>query len=179
VLVWAEPITDVALGSGYEDSVGVLRALAPFMFLLGTGTFITLAVNYVGEASRRIWVSIATLALCAAIDIALLPTIGVVGAAIAMDVAFTGYVLGHFWICRRVFDFSVEQLVLALVRCLVAAAAMAGTLALFGTSSLSPIDWVAGAIAGIAVYAMTLVVTREVTRDEIRSLVAQLRPGAA
>jgi O-antigen/teichoic acid export membrane protein len=179
VIVWAQPIADLALGSGYEESVGVLRALAPFMFLLGTGTFITLAVNYVGEASRRIWVSIATLALCTAIDVALLPTIGVVGGAIAMDVAFTGYVLGHFWICKRVFDFSVETLVLTLVRCLVAAAAMAGTLALFGTSSLSPLDWVAGTLAGTAVYLGTLLVTREVTRGEIESLVAQVRPGTS
>lgn len=174
VLVWAKPIADVALGSGYEESVGVLRALAPFMFLLGTGTFITLAVNYVGEAKRRIWISIATLAVCAAINVALLPTIGVVGGAIAMDVAFTGYVLGHFWICKRVFDFSIARLALTLVRVLVAAAATAGTLALFGTSSLSWIEWVAGGLAGNLVYLLVLVLTRELSRAEIASALEQL-----
>src|SRR5205823_8817766 len=54
VVVWAGPIADVVLGSGYAESAGVLRALGPFMFMLGIGTFITLAVNYVGEAKRRI-----------------------------------------------------------------------------------------------------------------------------
>jgi O-antigen/teichoic acid export membrane protein len=167
VLVWAKPIADIALGTGYEQSVGVLRALAPFMFLLGIGTFITLAVNYVGEAKQRIWLSIGTLALCIALDVALLPTIGVVGAAIAMDVAFTGYVLGHFWICKRVFDFPVERLALTLLRCLLAAAAMAGALALFGTSSLSWAAWLTGALAGSIVYVLVLTATGEISRSEI------------
>ncbi len=173
VLIWAEPIADIALGAGYEDSVEVLRALAPFMFLLGIGTFITLAVNYVGEAKQRIWLSIGTLAICAALDVALLPTIGVVGAAIAMDVAFTGYVLGHFWICKRVFDFSVRRLVLTLVRCLAAAGAMAGALALIGTSSLSWAEWLAGAIAGGLAYLLVLIATGEISRAEIRAAIDQ------
>jgi O-antigen/teichoic acid export membrane protein len=175
LLVWAQPIVELGLGSGYEGSVPVLRALAPFMFLLGVGTFISLAVNYVGEAKQRIWLSIGTLVLCAAIDLALLPTIGVVGAAIGMDVAFTGYVLGHFWICKRVFDYSVEQLALTLMRCLVAAGAMAGALALIGTSSLSWGQWVSGAIAGTLAYVFALIATREVSRAEIAAAVGMVR----
>ena len=174
VLIWARPIADLALGSGYGGSVAVLRALAPFMFLLGIGTFISLAVNYVGEAKRRIWLSIATLAVCAAIDVALLPTIGVVGGAIGMDVAFTGYVLGHFWICKRVFDYSVERLLLTLFRCLLAAGGMAAVLALVGTGSLSWAEWIAGGIFGGLTYVLVLVVTREVTRAEIADLMGEL-----
>jgi O-antigen/teichoic acid export membrane protein len=181
LLVWSQPIADVALGSGYEDSVGVLRALAPFMFLLGVGTFISLAVNYVGEAKQRIWLSIGTLVVCTALDLALLPTVGVIGAAVGMDVAFTIYVLGHFWICRRVFDFPVERLALTLVRCLVAAGAMAAALALVGTSSLSWAQWLVGAIAGAAAYALALIVTGEISRTEIKSVFemigSRLRPG--
>ena len=183
VVVWAEPIADIALGAGYEESVEVLRTLAPFMFLLGIGTFITLAVNYVGEARQRIWLSIATLVVCAALNVALLPTIGVVGAAIAMDVAFTGYVLGHFWICKRVFDFSVERLLLALVRCVLAAAAMAGVLVLLGTSSLSAVEWIAGAVGGSVAYLLVLAVTREISREEIAAVVdlvrRRVRPASA
>lgn len=181
VLVWSQPIADVALGSGYEGSVGVLRALAPFMFLLGVGTFISLAVNYVGEAKRRIWLSIGTLVICTVLDLVLLPTIGVVGAAIGMDVAFTVYVLGHFWICRRVFDFPVERLALTLARCLAAAGAMAGALALTGTSSLSWAQWLIGAIAGGVAYVLALIVTGEISRAEIKSVVemvaSRLRPA--
>jgi O-antigen/teichoic acid export membrane protein len=180
VLVWAKPIADLALGSGYQESIGVLRALAPFMFLLGIGTFITLAVNYVGEAKQRIWLSIGTLVLCTALDVALLPTIGVVGGAIGMDIAFTGYVLGHFWICKRVFNFPVERLALTLARCLLAAGAMVGVLALIGTSSLSWSQWLTGAIAGGVAYLLVLTVSGEVSRAEIKTVVdlviTRLRP---
>jgi O-antigen/teichoic acid export membrane protein len=183
VIVWAEPIVDVALGSGYEGSVAVLRALSPFMFMLGIGTFIALAVNFIGEAKSRIWLSVVTLVVCTAINLALLPTIGVEGAAIAMDVAFAGYVLGHFWICKRVFDFPVMRLTLTLVRCLVAAAVMAGVLALFGTSSLSWVEWLIGSVAGGAAYVLALIVTGEISRAELAAVVQQvtrrLRPARA
>jgi O-antigen/teichoic acid export membrane protein len=174
VVIWARPIADLALGSGYGGSVPVLRALAPFMFLLGIGTFISLAVNYVGEAKRRIWLSIVTLAVCAAIDVALLPTIGVVGGAIGMDVAFTGYVLGHFWICKRVFDYSVERLTLTLFRCLLAAAGMAAVLALVGTGSLSWAEWIAGGVLGGLTYVLVLTVTGEISRAEIAAAAGEL-----
>jgi len=172
--VWAQPIADVALGARYHESVAVLRALAPFMFLLGIGTFITLAVNYVGEAKQRIWLSIGTLAVCATLDLMLLPTIGVVGAAIGMGVAFTGYVAGHFWICKRVFHFPVRRLVLTLVRCLLAASAMGAVLFAVGTSSLTWSDWLTGALGGATAYATVLLAGGEVSRSEIAAIAAEL-----
>jgi O-antigen/teichoic acid export membrane protein len=168
LLVWTEPIVDLALGAGYEDSVAVLRTLTPFIFLAGLGTFITLAVNYIGEARRRIVISIVAVALNAAIDLVLLPRIGVVGGAVATDIAFTVYVAGHFWICKQVMDLPLGPVAATLVRATLAAGAMAGVLALFGVSSLSWYDWVLGGVAGLAVYCAALVLTGEVTRDELR-----------
>lgn len=167
LLVWTMPIVDLALGSGYEGSVSVLRALTPFVFLAGLGTFITLAVNYIGEARRRIALAVGTVALNAAIDLVLLPRIGVVGGAIGTDVAFGLYVAGHFWICKQVMDLSLRPVAVTFARCVLAAAAMAGVLALFGTSSLSWVDWVAGALAGLAAYAGALILTGEVSRAEL------------
>jgi O-antigen/teichoic acid export membrane protein len=174
VIVWAKPISDLVLGSGYSESIPVLRALAPFMFLLATGTFLALTVNFVGEAKRRIWIAVLTVAICATIDIALLPTIGVVGAAIGMDVAFAGYVLGHYWICRRVFEFPVRRLLLTLGRCLLAAAVMGVVLAFIGTSSLAPWQWVAGGIFGALAYVGALIASGELTRAEIVAAFAEV-----
>jgi O-antigen/teichoic acid export membrane protein len=169
LLVWAEPIVDLVLGSSYDGSVPVLRALAPFVFLAGLGTFITLVVNYVGEARRRIVISIVTVALNAAIDLILLSRIGVVGGAIGTDVAFALFVAGHFWICRKVMGLPLRPLVVTGLRCLVAAGAMTGALALFGTSSLTWAEAVIGSIAGISAYLVALLVTREITVAELRS----------
>ena len=88
LLAWSTPIVNLTLGAGYEESADVLRALTPFVFLSGIGTFVTLAVNYVGEARGACrWRSFGG-AGGIGLNLMLLPPIGVVGAAIAMDVAF-------------------------------------------------------------------------------------------
>ena len=133
ILVWTQPIVDLVLGPALSGSVSVLRALAPFVFLSGIGTFITIAVNYVGEARRRVLLSFVTVAINAAIDIVLLPRIGVVGGAIGTDMAYASISRGTSGSssrsstcgCRRSRDG---------IRCLAAAAAMAGAMALVGTS---------------------------------------------
>jgi O-antigen/teichoic acid export membrane protein len=180
-VVWAGPLVDLALGPGYGESAEVLRALAPFVFLSAIGTFITVAVNYLGEARRRVPLAIATVALNAALDVVLLPWVGVIGAAVATDIAFLVYVAGHMWICKRLLDLELRPLGVSLVRCLVAAGSMAGVLALFGTTSLSALEWAAGSAAGLAVYVAMLVVTGEVSRGElaqIRSLSGRLTGGS-
>jgi stage V sporulation protein B len=184
ILVWSDPIVDLVLGSGYEESAEVLRALAPFMFFAGVGTFITLSVNFLGEARRRVPLAIGAVLLNLVIDLILIPDIGVLGGAIGTDIAFTLYVLGHFWIAQRVLHLDLRPVVMTFVRCLAAAAAMTGVLALFGTSSLSPVEAIVGAVAGITVYLGVLSLLREVSLAELRggwgalrSAVASLRPA--
>jgi O-antigen/teichoic acid export membrane protein len=167
LLVWANPIVDLALGPGYQESAAVLRALAPFVFLSGLGTYITVAVNYLGEARRRIPLAVVALVLNAGIALVLLPRIGVVGAPIATDVGFAVFVAGHFWICQQVLGIPLTPLLRSLVRVLVAAAVMAGVLALFGTTSLSAVEWVAGSLAGALAYLVSLRVVGEVSREEL------------
>jgi O-antigen/teichoic acid export membrane protein len=186
VLVWATPIVDLVLGHSYAESASVLRALAPFVFLSGLGTYITITVNYLGEARRRVPLAIVAVLINAAIDLALLPSIGVVGGAIATDIAFGVFVAGHFWICRDALDIPLRPLAFSLARCLAAVAVMAGVLALFGTSSLSPIEWVAGSTGALVAYVLALRLLGELDRDEIalgrralRAALAALRRRAA
>ncbi len=179
VLVWARPIVDLALGPSYGDSVAVLRALAPFVFLSGLGTYITITVNYLGEARRRIPLAIVTVLLNGALDLVLLPSIGVVGGAIATDVAFGVFVAGHFWICRDALQIPLRPLARTFARCLVAVAAMAGVLAIFGTSSLSAVEWLGGSVAAVLVYAIALRLLGELSRSEVEQARGALRLLAA
>jgi O-antigen/teichoic acid export membrane protein len=167
VLVWAQPIVNALLGSRYGESIGVLRALAPFIFMSAIGTFVTLAVNYLGEARRRVPLAISAVALNAAIDAVLLPSIGVIGAAVGTDVAFGFYVLGHLWLCARLLRFELGPLISTLVRSLAAAAVAAGVLAAFGTSGITALDAVLGVPAAIAAYGLTLLVTRELSGSDL------------
>lgn len=171
VLIWAEPIVDLVLGPGYDGSAGILQKLAPYVFASGLAGLLAGGVNYLGEARRRVPIAIGELILTATTLAIALPTIGLSGAAWATDLVSVSYVLVHVWILRRLVDMPLRPLALALARGLLAAAAMGGVLALFGTDAdLAIWEWLAGGIGGFAAFAVTIVATREVTLTELRAL---------
>ncbi len=168
LVVWATPLTDIALGPGYEESADVLRALAPYVFLTGISPLLAGAVNYLGEARRRVPIAIGALSLNALIDIVLLPEIGIVGGAIGTDVGYGVYVAAHFLIVRRLLGTPLRPLAVTLLRTGVAAASMAGVLFAFGTD----VEWpvlIGGGALGAGVYIAALLLTREVSPEQLRA----------
>ena len=170
VVVWAGPIADVVLGSGFEESADVLRAMAPFIYLFGLAPLVSVGVNYLGEARRRIPVAIAALLANFGVSIVLLYEIGVVGSAIGADVAYLIYVPAHFWICKQLLGLPLRPIAATFARTLVAAGAMAAVMIGFGTDDLTLLDWLAGGATGIATYCVCLVLTGEVKRTELLSI---------
>ena len=170
LLVWAEPIVRLTLGSQFLESAEVLRALTPYVLLGGLGPMVISPLNYAGEGRRRVPVAIATVVLGIVIDIILIPRIGILGAAVGTDVAYALYVGSHMWLAHRHLGLPLRPLVATAVRSLVAAAAMAGVLALFGTAELSALEWILGTVAGSAVFLAVLLATRELSMRDIRFL---------
>jgi O-antigen/teichoic acid export membrane protein len=181
-VVWAEPIIDVLLGSDFAKSADVLRALGPFIFLTGFGALFPVAVNYLGEARRRVPITIVTVLINVVLDLILIPKIGVTAGAVGTDAAYLVYVPAHFWICRQLLDLPVRPLALSLGRAMLAAAAAAGVLALFGTSDVSVPVMLVGGLVSLIAYVAVLAGTREVDSDDLRdarSLSGALLPGGA
>jgi O-antigen/teichoic acid export membrane protein len=170
VTVWAGPVVNLALGSKFAESAEVLRAVAPFVFLTGLSPVVIAPLNYSGEARRRIPISIGTLLLNGAIDVVLIPKMGILGAAVGTDVAYTMYVGSNLWLCHRLLGLPLKGVGATTVRSLLAAAAMAGVLALVGTGSLSALQWIAGFVGGSAAFAAVLLISRELSFGEIRFL---------
>jgi O-antigen/teichoic acid export membrane protein len=175
VLVWAEPITHLVLGAGYDRSADVLRALTPYVYMSGLAALVVTGVNYLGEARKRIPLALMDVGLGTALTASLLPTIGLLGSAYASDVVSALYVPLHVWIARRYVDLPLRPLFLAIARGLLAAAAMCGVLFAFGTHHLSPVDWVAGGVLGPAAFVAVLLLTREITLGELAALPAWVR----
>jgi O-antigen/teichoic acid export membrane protein len=171
VTVWAAPITALALGSTFSDSAGVLRALSPYVFLTGLSPVLVTPLNYMGEARRRIPISIGALLVNAAIDLILIPEIGILGAAVGSDVAYGLYAAANLWLCHSLLDLPLGPLMATAARSLLAAGAMATVLALFGTESLSVFEWLGGAAAGGIAFIAVLLLTRELSLREILSAV--------
>jgi O-antigen/teichoic acid export membrane protein len=170
VTVWADPVVRLVLGSKFAESGPALRALAPYVFLVGFGPVLTSALNYVGEGRRRIPIAVGALALNAAIDLVLIPKIGILGAAVGTDVAYGLYAGAHLWLCHRLLGLSLKPIAATTTRALLAAGAMAAVLALAGTGSLSALQWLAGLAGGGAAFTAVLLLTGEVSPGELRSL---------
>jgi O-antigen/teichoic acid export membrane protein len=167
VVVWAEPIVRLLLGPEYLPSAEVLRALAPFILLSGIAPLLALGVNYLGEARRRIPLAIGAVALNLALDLILVPEIGIVAGAIGTDAAYLLYVPAHVWLCRRMIGLEVRPLALAFVRLLLASTAMGLVLWGFGTSELGAAEWAAGGTLGTLAYVFVLIVSGELSPREI------------
>jgi len=167
--VWATPVVRLLLGPGYGGSVPVMRALAPFALLGALAPVLSLGVNYIGEARRRVPIMIGLLVLAVPLTYGLIQATGLVGAALADDLILLLHVIAHGWLCWRLVGIDVKGLWLSVARTLVAAAAMAAALAAFGTGQLSAVSWVLGAGAGLAAYVVALFVLREITIDDVRA----------
>jgi O-antigen/teichoic acid export membrane protein len=177
MLVWAEPITDLLLGSGYEESADVLRALAPLVFLKGFAPLLSLSVNYVGEARRRVPIAIALVVMSAGLGVAGIEAFGVVGAAIGVDIAFTFYVAAHLWLCRSIIGVPLRPLLVTFLRAAAAAAAFAAVLFAIGTGELTAAAWIAGGLGGTLAFVAVLVGSREITAGELTGTVRGLARG--
>jgi O-antigen/teichoic acid export membrane protein len=169
-IVWAEPIVHVVLGDSYAGSVGVLRALAPFVFLSGLAPLVSTTVNYVGRARRRVPIVLASTAVTVGACLVLIPAIGVVGGAIAADGAYVIYVPAHLWMAARALGVPLRPILVSLMRAALGAAAMAIPLAAAGTVSLAPLEWIWGIPAAAAAYALVVLATGELTREELTAM---------
>jgi O-antigen/teichoic acid export membrane protein len=170
LVVWAEPIVRLLLGGQFVRSAIVLQAIAPYVFLSGFAPLVSLAVDYLGDARKRIPITLATVAINVVLDVILIPRVGIVGAAIGTDVAFAVYVPAHLWLCARRVRLDLRPLAATLARLSVAAAAAAAVLSAFGVESLSVADWVAGGALGGATFGGTLLLTGEVSTREVRDV---------
>jgi len=175
VIVWADPIVRLVLGPDYTDSVDVLRFMAPFIFLQGIAPLVSLSLNFLGEARRRVPVAVAAVVVNAVVDLILLPEMGVSGAAIGTSVAYAVYVGGHLWLCRSLLGVRLRPLAGTLTRSLVAAAGMAAALWVFGTRDLSVLEWLGGGVLGSAAFLGVLVAAREVSVADLRAASAAVR----
>jgi len=175
VLGWAPLIVRVALGTHYGGAVEVLRALAPFIFLVGFGSLVSNSVNYLGQARRRVPVAIATTAINMGLDFVLVPRIGVVGGSIGTDVAYAVYAPAHLAICQQALHLDLRGTARTFARTFVAGAATTGVLLLIGAPLSQPWRIVLGGVAGLTVYALVLFASGELTREEVASLLARAR----
>ena len=175
LLVWAEPIVSLVLGAGYEGSVPVVRALSGLVLLSGLGPLVSVSVNYLGEARRRVPITVFCLVLHVVATIVLVHAVGIYGAAISVDVAYGIYVLAHLRICAQILAFSVRPLGRAALSAMVSAAVAALVLLAVGTSDLTALQWVLGLLGACTAYLVAAIATRGTSLTELHWIATRMR----
>ncbi len=166
LIVWTRPIVHIMLGGGYGGSITTLRVFSICAYFGGIAPLVSLSANFLGDASRRIPLMIGAALLDGAIDVVLIPRIGIVSGAIATAAAYAVMDAGHLMICARHVELPFRRIGGSGLRGLLAAAAMALVLTLFGSDPSIPMLFV-GAAAGTLAFLLTLMVLREVSRPEL------------
>lgn len=169
LIVWAHPIVRIALGERYRGSISTVEVLSISVYLSGFAPLLSISANYLGAAARRIPLMISAVVLDGLIDVILIPRIGIVSGAIATAAAYGLMVAGHVAICRRYVRLELIPVGRSAGRALLAAAAMAGVLAAFGTDP-PPLMLVAGAVLGTLVFVLALIAVGELSRRELTSV---------
>jgi O-antigen/teichoic acid export membrane protein len=169
IVIWGEPIMVTLLGEAYRESGEVLQLLAPFVLLSGPAMLVSVGVNYMGEARRRIPLVILMLVANVAVSAVLIPEIGIKGAAIGTDVAYAIWVPSHLLIIHRLLGLELRPQLLVFLRAIAAAALACVPLLLLGSDPSIPVLVVGGVLA-CAVYLVGLRVTNEISREDLSFL---------
>lgn len=178
MIVWGKPLVDLLLGSGYPQATPIMQLLSVWAFVSAPAALLSVSVNYLGAAQRRVKIVLVTLVLGIVSTYVLLDLIGLVGAAIADDFVAFAYVTANLWICTQLIAVDVRSLVRSVGRILLAAGVMALVLLIVGTDHLSPAQWLVGAAAGGIAYLGTLFVSGEVSMHELRAVGAKFLAAA-
>ena len=179
MLVWAGPIVALLLGPGYGSSIQILRVLTVVAFVSPPAALISTTVTYLGEGRRRIVVVLGTLVLGFWSIYVLIRAVGLIGAAIGDDIIVVVYVSAHLWICSHLITVDLRRLAWSVLRTLMAAGAMTLPLLAVGVDHLAALQWIIGLSAGGLAYAAVLLITRELSPKELRSVAAGLRSAIA
>ena len=136
-------------GPGFASSAHVLRLLAPYAFIGGFGPVASLLVTYLGRSRQRLFVAVTALALNLILDVALIPTAGLTGAATAADIAAFYYVGSHCWLVARTLDLRATRIAILIAQTASIALALGAMLYVCGAGLLgrSPAVSVGGAFA--------------------------------
>lgn len=173
MIVWGKPLVDLLLGSRYPEAVPIIQVLSVWAFVSAPAALLSVSVNYLGAAQRRVKIVLLTLVLGIVLTYVLLDVIGLVGAAIADDIVAFGYVGANLWICTQLIPVDVRSLVRSVGRILLAAGAMALALLIVGSENLLPAQWLVGAAAGGTAYLGALFISGEVSVLELRVVSAK------
>lgn len=110
LILVAEPLIGLVFGAEYIGAVPVLQVLGFYAVLVAITDITGHGLDFLGRARARAIVRGITAILNIILNVVLIPTIGVVGAAIATMITFSLYTIASIYIIHQEFDLRIAYL---------------------------------------------------------------------
>jgi len=104
IILVAEPVIEIFFGNDYLGAVPVLQILAIYAVLQAVTKLTSDGLNYLGRARARAIVKAITSVLNVILNLLLIPTMGVIGAAFSTVITYSVYTFANFYIMSTELD---------------------------------------------------------------------------
>ncbi|MFC6718553.1 flippase [Natrialbaceae archaeon GCM10025810] len=168
----ADPFVTMVFGPDYAGAVVVLQLLSGFIVLGAINNLTSDGLDYLGRARHRAVVKGATSVANFALNVALIPVIGVAGAAIATVATHTVYVLVNLWIVHGELALNVGSLLRTTGLVCAITGVMAAAVVLVVPMVSSPLTLVGVIALGVATWAVLAVASGLVDPREVRTVLS-------
>ena len=170
LILVAGPTVDLVFGEEYTGAVPILQVMSGFVLVNAVNKITSDGLDYLGRARERATLKTATAVGNFLLNLALIPTIGVVGAAVATVVTYTAYTLGNVYYIHAELGIRVAGVARdAAITCLVALGM--GLAVVFAVPYISGILTLVGVILlGGLVWAGLSLLSGLVERDQLSAL---------
>ncbi|WP_114577659.1 flippase [Saliphagus sp. LR7] len=170
----AGPFVSLVVGADYADAVPVLRVLAAFVVLQAITNVTSDGLDYLGRARSRAIAKGATSVANFVLNLLLIPTVGIVGAAAATVVTHTIYVAINLRIVHAELSLPVREIAHSVVTIGAITLAMAIAVTLVAPMISGPITLASAVALGGAVWAVLAVGSGLVDPGVVRRTLASV-----
>lgn len=98
IIIIAEPLVELVFGANYLGAIPVLQVLGLYAVLMASNLVANKALNFLGRAKERAIIKGITAIMNVGLNIILIPTIGVVGAALSTIITSSLYSFANFYL---------------------------------------------------------------------------------
>jgi O-antigen/teichoic acid export membrane protein len=171
LIIVAEPFMTMVFGNEYAGAVPVLQVLAGFIILQAITNLTSDSLDYLGRARSRAIAKGGTSIANFVLNLLLIPTMGVVGAAVATVATHTVYVAVNLYIVHSELSLRLERLGRTIARICLITGVMAGAVLLVTPLISGPVMLLGAIGLGAFTWSILAVTTGMIDVQEVRSVI--------
>lgn len=167
----ADPLVTMVIGPDYAGAIPVLQVLAGFVVLQAVTNLTSDSLDYLGRARARAVAKGATSIANFGLNLALIPTMGVVGAAVATVMTHSVYVAVNVYVVHTELSLRLGRLARSMGLICAITAAVAGAVWAVTPVVSSILTLAAAVVLGAVTWAALAVLSGLVDPSQVRAVV--------